>query len=156
MAGACGTCTMCCRLLAIKELKKPGGKWCEHCNIGVGCKVYEQRPDSCRAFACIWLQSQDRQGNERMPLELRPDKSKVVMAMSMDNENVAVYCDPGHHTAWQYGPIGNVLAQFAKQIKVVVNNGKGHFYQIMSNSRAKEVIMSAPDENGAQWFERYK
>jgi len=91
-----------------------------------------------------------------MPLELRPDKSKVVIAVAMDNINVAAYCDPGHPTAWQYGAIGTVLAGLAKQLKLVVNNGKGQFFHIMPNSRAKEVIMSAPDENGAQWFERYK
>src|SRR5882724_2041221 len=55
----CGTCTMCCKLLFVNELKKPKNTWCEHCAIGTGCKVYQDRPASCAGFKCLWLQSQE-------------------------------------------------------------------------------------------------
>src|SRR5436305_14221849 len=43
---SCGDCTLCCKLLSITELEKPIGKWCPHCEIGKGCKIYDCRPQS--------------------------------------------------------------------------------------------------------------
>lgn len=152
MAGACGTCTMCCRLLAIPELKKPTNKWCSHCKIGTGCTIYETRPDSCQKYACVWLQSQDQP--ERMPITMRPDKSKVVITAAIDGKNIVAHCDPGYPTAWQYGPIGSILKKFAETLNVVVNNG--HFFQVDKNGHCRQINMSEPDENGVQWFRGYK
>lgn len=53
----CGGCTACCKTPDIDtpDFKKPLGIWCEHCNIGRGCKIYENRPLPCRTFVCQWL-----------------------------------------------------------------------------------------------------
>ena len=52
----CGNCNMCCKLPEInfKELKKKSFEWCKHCEIGVGCKIYDTRPKGCRKFYCFW------------------------------------------------------------------------------------------------------
>jgi hypothetical protein len=52
---SCEGCTTCCKLLSIDELKKPAQTWCQHCEIGVGCKIYSERPDDCRTFYCGWV-----------------------------------------------------------------------------------------------------
>lgn len=53
---ACGTCSLCCKLLDVPVLKKPAGKWCEHCKPGKGgCSIYLNRPQTCRTYACAWL-----------------------------------------------------------------------------------------------------
>jgi len=52
---SCGTCTLCCKVLAVDELKKPHGKWCAHCKTGQGCGIYDTRPAECRDFRCTWL-----------------------------------------------------------------------------------------------------
>src|SRR5262245_44459275 len=70
---ACDGCTMCCKLMSIKELQKPAQSWCEHCDIGVGCRIYEQRPGDCRKFLCGWL------GDERVGDEWRPSRTKMVI-----------------------------------------------------------------------------
>ena len=52
----CGSCSLCCKLLAVTELDKPLGKWCEHCKPGRGgCGIYDNRPESCREYECHWL-----------------------------------------------------------------------------------------------------
>lgn len=54
---ACGSCTACCKApeLITREYYKPPGKWCKHCNIGRGCKIYPERYEPCRDFECQWL-----------------------------------------------------------------------------------------------------
>jgi hypothetical protein len=55
----CGECSLCCRLLDVKELK-PTGQWCPHCQPGQGgCTIYQNRPRVCRDYACAWLINSD-------------------------------------------------------------------------------------------------
>jgi len=76
---SCGSCTLCCKLMAVyhdeglTRLQKPANTWCEHCDIGKGCRIYENRPKPCVVFECLWLQ------HSEMPDELKPDRSHVVM-----------------------------------------------------------------------------
>ena len=53
---SCGTCTLCCKLLQVPEVEKPLGEWCRHCDKGVGCTIYAERPQRCRDFFCGYLQ----------------------------------------------------------------------------------------------------
>ena len=70
----CGECGLCCKVMAIKELKKPAGMWCFHWQKGIGCTIYETRPQECEDFNCIWLVS-------KAPLpSLFPKRCKAVLA----------------------------------------------------------------------------
>lgn len=75
-ARVCGGCTACCKLMEVTELQKPMGRWCQHCAIGEGCKIYEERPESCRGFRCAWL---DNVGGFFKETD-RPDKLKVMFS----------------------------------------------------------------------------
>jgi hypothetical protein len=68
----CGTCTACCKTHPVQEIDKPAGAWCPHCNIGRGCRIYDDRPPSCRDFTCQWLKGTGEDDD-------RPDKSKLVI-----------------------------------------------------------------------------
>lgn len=53
----CGPCSACCKTLGVPELKKEAGEECEHrCNGWKACKIYDDRPEMCRAFECMWIQ----------------------------------------------------------------------------------------------------
>jgi hypothetical protein len=81
----CGDCSLCCRLLEVQEIDKPFLKMCQHAQRGAGCTIYASRPESCRAFVCTWLASQqapDGAAWDRMPPEMRPDRCHVVFARS--------------------------------------------------------------------------
>lgn len=60
----CGSCSVCCTVLAIKELDKPVNEDCRHLvpldlagepPRGGCCTIYADRPKACQAFECLWL-----------------------------------------------------------------------------------------------------
>ena len=77
----CGDCRLCCRVLAVQEIDKPRGKWCEHA-CGKGCAIYDKRPTQCREFECVWrlvdLPEAHPGWREILGPGDRPDKIKAV------------------------------------------------------------------------------
>ena len=55
---ACGTCTLCCKLMEVRDLGKDDGVWCKHVLQGRGCGIYQTRPESCRTFLCGWISTE--------------------------------------------------------------------------------------------------
>jgi Fe-S-cluster containining protein len=53
---SCGTCSLCCSVLRVDELKKPAGADCRHQLGDRGCGIYPRRPEICRAYQCLWRQ----------------------------------------------------------------------------------------------------
>ncbi|MCX6786785.1 MAG: hypothetical protein NTU85_03160 [Candidatus Kaiserbacteria bacterium] len=68
----CGGCTACCKSIAVIEIDKPLGKWCQYCSIGRGCLMYAEKPASCTEFRCEWLKGF---GEEKH----RPDRTKIIL-----------------------------------------------------------------------------
>ena len=89
---------MCCKVYRIDELQKPAGKWCTHCAVGRGCKIYDARPQQCRAFECLWLQ------DAQMPPDWKPEMSKVVFSIHPTTGFVYGQVDPGSPHAWLKEP----------------------------------------------------
>lgn len=52
----CGACTVCCVNLTINdpELQKLPGVKCKNMVKTGGCKIYENRPKTCRDWYCMW------------------------------------------------------------------------------------------------------
>jgi hypothetical protein len=69
----CGACTVCCRDLAIEELKKAPGIVCVHCVAAQGCGIHETRPKSCRDWFCGWRQM------AQLDDTWRPDRSEILI-----------------------------------------------------------------------------
>ncbi len=120
----CGSCSLCCKLIAVTELNKPEGVWCSHCAPGTArCLIYENRPPSCQGFHCGWLQSSE------FGSEWRPMTSKMVLAAEGDGNKLTVYVDPGFPTNWRkepyYSQLGDLainMAQQQKQLLVRIND----------------------------------
>lgn len=120
----CGSCSLCCKLIAVVELNKPEGVWCSHCEPGKArCLIYDSRPPSCQGFHCGWLQS-----TEFGP-EWRPTTSKMVFATEGDGNRLTLYVDPSFPTNWRkepyYSQLGNLaihMAQQQKQLLVRIND----------------------------------
>jgi len=108
-ARQCGSCTMCCKVLGIRELAKPVGAWCPHCAPGRGCKIYESRPSECRTFSCGWL------SDPACPEDWRPDRSKLVFCPDSESRNVVVRIDAGSPDAWRREPYHSWLRNKAAQ-----------------------------------------
>lgn len=90
----CGACIMCCITTDVPELAKPSWTLCQHCT-GTGCGVYASRPASCRAFECGWYRE------PRLPDELRPDRSGVMVEILDGTDVVLAVVDRQRPEAWQ-------------------------------------------------------
>lgn len=118
----CDGCTACCKVLKIRELDKPGHVWCQHCKIGIGCQIYEERPESCRVYECIWLQTQRM--TRPIPFDLRPDKSRVVIGTTNGGEDFVFYVTPDRPNAWNRGGFRQLVSEFlGRGIRVHVSDG---------------------------------
>jgi len=152
MTNHCGSCTACCRVFAIPELEKPAGKWCQHCAIGNGCKVYDARPEVCVQFECLWLQSQKREPAEQMPAALRPDKCKVVFSMSTNTHIMTAITMPGAPTAWERPAVRAVIDKLVKHGVSVSVGAPGQTNQtFISRDGVKQIRMTEPDADGMMW-----
>jgi hypothetical protein len=108
---ACGTCTLCCKVLGVKQIDKPAGKWCPHCAPGKGCLVYATRPEECRTYVCGWLKWPE------LGPEWKPERSKVILSLNRDVEGagtrLTASVDPSYPSAWRASPIYQKLKQWA-------------------------------------------
>lgn len=118
---ACGQCTLCCKVPHIKELGKPRDRWCQHCDIGRGCRVYEERPAVCRGFYCDYL-TQPMVGEHWYPA-----RSKMILFTEPDGGRLAIYVDSARPGAWREQPYYREIKQWAawairdmRQVVVVV------------------------------------
>lgn len=129
MAGHCADCTGCCIVFEVKDVPKAFGEPCKHIGntlFGVGCQIYEERPDACKRYVCLYLDSQRRSEIPSMPESMRPNVCRVVLGWpwGTDRETLFVYPYPGYETAWQKPPIGPYLRDvLAKGAKIVVVTG---------------------------------
>ena len=116
MERECGSCTLCCKLLGVDEISKPQGEWCSHCNIGVGCKIYRDRPNECKNFTCMWIA-------ELLPLEMKPNEVGAVFTLTKGDITVDV--DPVKEDAYKRGWVKRGINQLvAKGNTVKVFSGK--------------------------------
>jgi hypothetical protein len=95
----------------MKPERKLPGVWCQHCNIGKGCGIYEERPESCRVFECLWLQ--DKRG--KLGDDLRPDRCKVMFAPNPDGKTLIAFVDPATPTMWRKPNVLAVLRNVARE-----------------------------------------
>jgi Fe-S-cluster containining protein len=103
----CGSCTLCCKVMAITALNKPMNKWCEFCDKGVGCKIYPTRPSECRTFDCLWLR------DEKFPDEFKPQKSKIVFTSEHGGGRISAHVDVSFPAAWREKKVYAELKRWA-------------------------------------------
>jgi Fe-S-cluster containining protein len=111
--------------MAVEELSKGNWSRCEHLDDGEqslkslagACKIYPERPATCRGFDCLWLNG-FIQGDERR----RPDKLGLMFAITR-----IVELRQDVLTAWEVWPgasqedSGNwFLKRLAEKYKLVV------------------------------------
>jgi hypothetical protein len=88
-------------------LQKPQDIWCEHCDIGGGCRIYESRPEECRRFHCGFLTHPD------LGEEWRPSASKIVLVAELDGRRLAAHIDKSRPAAWRSEPFYSKLKEWA-------------------------------------------
>jgi hypothetical protein len=120
---SCGTCTLCCKILSIAELAKPQGRWCKHCDIGRGCKIYDGRLDECRNFYCGYLTW------SMLDRHWLPENSKMVVVSELEGMRIAIHVDPGRPLTWREEPFFSEIKEWSRHAveemrQIVVMQGK--------------------------------
>ena len=105
----CGTCTLCCTVVPVKEIDKRSFTPCRHLRTiihkhGPGCSIYPERPFSCKGLACVWLDMPE------IEEQYRPDRVGFVVDTQLDvvtvngNDRVAaqIWVEQGHEEDWRY------------------------------------------------------
>lgn len=84
---SCGGCTACCKTHIGDVMKARGGEYCDACQLGSGCVIYEDRPEGCQVYRCLWVCGKGEDPD-------RPDLLGVVMDMKVvefqDEDQVAL------------------------------------------------------------------
>jgi hypothetical protein len=113
----CGGCTLCCKLLKIPQLNKPGGLDCHYCTPGVGCSIWKNHPSDCRDFVCLW------HSNPEFPDEFRPDQCGVIFEPGGEKIMLA-NVDPGRPDIWLQGLARKFIENcLESRITVVIMTG---------------------------------
>jgi hypothetical protein len=106
---SCDGCTMCCKIFGIPELAKPRHKWCAQCEIGVGCRIYADRPPSCREFVCGWLI------DPAVPEHWKPTRARMVLTTEDDGRRLVIHLDAGRPDAWRKPPYYAEIKHLARE-----------------------------------------
>ena len=105
---------MCCTALEIPELKKPAGPACPNCILSGGCTIYADRPQVCRDFECLWLNSRE------LPVNMRPDKIGTILMEDEETDEYRAVCAPERPLAWRNPRVFAHLIAVAKTGRIVV------------------------------------
>jgi hypothetical protein len=94
--------------MGVTEIEKPKGVWCEYCEVGTGCQIYQSRPHSCKEFHCAFLIL------NILTEAWRPSKCKIVVAAELDGKRLAAHVDPSRPNAWKAEPYYGQLKRWAR------------------------------------------
>src|SRR5215510_7343402 len=158
---SCGACSLCCKLLPIRELEKPENQWCVHCRPGNGgCGIYAERPASCRGFACDWLV------NPHLGDEWVPTRAKMFVHYNYDplgTMGLYVVVDPARPDSWRREPYfsqlkGRALHQLRTgKMRLYVTVGRQSFLilpdaAVETTDKFHLVVPVGPDRWEARCF----
>ena len=132
----CGTCTLCCKLIAVTELHKPRSTMCVHCIPEGGCGIHETRPHSCRGYFCNWLLL------DGLGPEWKPEQCKFVLqsvGYSDGTQCLAVNVDPDFPDCWRVSPFYERIKRWA--VKAADQVSGGIHYVIVLIDQQKIVIL---------------
>ena len=103
----CGTCTLCCKVAAVKEVDKPNGVWCPHCVAGRGPRSMTGGPPVAAASTCQWMLEKG------LGPEWKPERAKFALVKSEGGRRLTALVDPGFPSAWRRAPYYENLKQWA-------------------------------------------
>jgi hypothetical protein len=106
----CGTCNLCCKVVAVRSLDKPAGQWCQHARPGKGCAIYGSHPDDCRSYLCWWLLQPE------LDESWKPERCGFVISLTTEANRMAVMVDPNKRDAWRRAPFYPLIKQWAREM----------------------------------------
>lgn len=118
----CGPCSACCVILGVPEIDKSSHCECPNRQRGwKACAIYDDRPQSCRDFACMWLEGHFANRD-------RPDEiGCIFQASNLPGVGPALVSHEVHENASRRGRAKAIIERVARGMPVIViphDNGK--------------------------------
>lgn len=147
----CGDCSLCCTVMAVREIDKPSNVKCDKLTVMGRCSIYADKPASCTAFKCLWLQG-------LMPENMKPSRSRVVGDANSEGNIVVLHVSPFDRGCWKTGPVRDWIMRVGEQVLVVIACGTDRYFfgkdadkkmQVMINKHNPEmwdIVMELDDE----------
>jgi uncharacterized protein len=116
-------------MMAVPELYKPAWSGCPNCALGIGCKVYPDRPQSCRDFFCGWIMA------PYMGPELKPDQCHVIF-FQPDRHTIVANCNPDRPDAWRAPQVIDMLHLLARNFadRIVLVRVEDRFWRVTKDA----------------------
>lgn len=110
-AKQCGTCSLCCKLFDVEWLDrpKPAGQWCHHCKPGRGCAIWQNLPQKCGDYHCVWRL------DPALGPEWKPDRARFILTHAHQDAPLAVILDKGAPDTHRREPYWSRLRETARQ-----------------------------------------
>jgi hypothetical protein len=105
----CGSCMLCCTVMNVEELNKPGGVTCSHAVVGSGCTIRDQRPQACRRFFCGWRL------DPNLDSLWKPNICGFVITISLRYASMLIMVDPARPLAWKMQPYYGRLKEWSER-----------------------------------------
>jgi len=129
---ACGSCTLCCKVIAVADFAKLPGVWCSHCIRGKGCGIYAKRPTDCRIFFCEWMLTSS------LGADWKPERAKFALMMG-EGGHLTAFVDPGFPAAWRSAPYFETFKRWS------LEGARAAPARIITIRIATRVIVILPD-----------
>ena len=151
----CGSCRLCCTIMGVdmapvSDFQKPVYTPCRH-ECKRGCAIYENRPTSCSSFECLWLFTQKLDRVVRMPKELRPDRTGVVIEVNTHGCFIA-HCKTGPE--WSREPMKHFLLQTCRNGTTVLVGHHETYFILNPDGTTEELIRVGVDKSGEVTYVR--
>lgn len=130
--------------MAVPELGKARNERCEllrRSALGHRCGVYNDRPQACRAFQCLWLQG-------AVPKSLKPDEVRAVLDCNARGDIIVAHIQPADRGAHRRGALGEWITAKAKaglSILVACGDERHAFGPVARQIERGEIEINAHD-----------
>lgn len=153
----CGGCTLCCKLLPVRELDKGANTKCDHQKFGKGCSIYRspRLPWSCKLWSCRWLTDTaaadlHRPDRTHYVIDIMPDYVRAVdhaTGREQRIEVIVVWCDPKYPDAHRDPALRRYLETF--------DEGRGAMALIRYNSIDAITLLPPSFTDAGVWIEHH-
>lgn len=122
---SCGSCSACCELVGVSEIGKPPGVRCAEQHHAGGCQIYDDRPESCRSYRCVWHYGAGLEESDRPDiLGVMLDAARVEGNDKISKTLVAWEVEPGGFERAR-ARLAFLIAKMGRQI--LVRRGSEYF-----------------------------
>ena len=129
----CGTCSICCKIVAVSDLNKPAHQWCVHNVPHKGCGIWGKHPEVCKAWQCGWILM------PQLDEQWKPERCGFIIRNRYEINQLVIDVDPAKPDSWRKEP-------FYSRIRHWAQSSRASGQQIMVCIGRREIAIFAEED----------